>query len=87
MADAQKIMRQERERTLSEIDKLPLPPEAREDVLRVCAVIQQALNETLQELNRAIDPRVGPAAMHMMGDEIERLNKRFSEAGLTERLQ
>lgn len=87
MHDIQEIMREERERTLAEINKLPLSQQGRDDVLRVCAAIQSAVNETVVELDRAIDSRVGPAAMRLMAKEIERLNKRFIEAGLAQSQQ
>lgn len=83
---AEDIMREERDRTLAEIDKLPISASARADVLRACAVIQEALNAMLAGLGRPIDPRVGPAAMYLIADEIERLNKRFVAAGFTEQL-
>lgn len=87
MSDAQDIMREERGRTLAEIAKLPLPEQAREDVLRASAAIQQAVNDMIAGLDRTIDQRVGPTAMRLMADEIERCNKRFVEAGLAEPLQ
>ena len=84
---AEQIMREERERTLAELDKLPLSPEAMADVLRACAAIQEAVNRMVADLDRAVDQRVIPAAMYLMGDEHERLSKRFVEAGLAARLQ
>jgi len=85
--DAQTIMREERDRTLAEIEKLPLPPQTRTDVLRTGAAVQEAIHAVVHNLDRAIDPRVGPTALRLMADEIERLNKRFVEAGLAQRLQ
>lgn len=83
MSTAQDIMRAERDKTIAEIDNLPVSAQARADVLHLCGAIQTAVNDTLTALDRAIDPRVGPAALYLLGDEIQRLNKRFIEAGLT----
>ena len=87
MMTAEEIMREERERTLAEIDKLPLPEDIRADVMRLCGALQIALNEVVAALDRPIDQRVGPTAMRLLADEIDRLNKRFVEVGLASRLQ
>ena len=87
MMTAEEIMREERERTLAEIDKLPLPEDIRTDVMRLCGALQIALNEVVAALDRPIDQRVGPTAMRLLADEIDRLNKRFVEVGLASRLQ
>ncbi|WP_173931410.1 hypothetical protein [Chelativorans sp. Marseille-P2723] len=81
------IMREEREQTLSELDRLPLPEAAKADVLAFCASVQEAINQVVASLDRPIDQRVVPAALALMRDEMERLNRRFVEAALAAPLQ
>lgn len=87
MADTQTILREERERSLAALERLSLSGQARDDVIALAASIQIAVNHLTQRLGRAIDPRVGPAAMRLMADEIDRVNARLIEDGLAPRLQ
>jgi len=80
--DANTIMREERDITLSAINALPVPQHVKGDVLAVCAAAQEALNDSVASLGRPIDPRVGPTALRLIADELERVARRFREAGL-----
>jgi ACT domain-containing protein len=87
MTDARNIMQEERDKTLAEIERLPLSLQSREDVLLICGAIQIAINDTIERLDRAVDPRVAPHALRIMAAEIERTSERFIAAGLATRLQ
>jgi len=80
--EIREIQREERDRTLAEIQHLPLPEQARADVLAVCATTQEALDDLVQHMDHPIDQRVVPTAMRIAADEFERLHKRFQQTGL-----
>jgi hypothetical protein len=62
--EIREIQREERERTIAEINHLPLPEQARDDILAVCAVIQEAVNDLVQHT------RLGPADPKAKGGAI-----------------
>lgn len=79
---AEQIMREERERTLESIQRLPLTATARDDVLALCAAAQDAINTTVAALSRPIHEECAPAALRLIADEHERIMRRLREAGL-----
>ena len=80
-----KIMRQERERMMREIDELPMHEQARDDVIMLCFHIQNAINGYVSAEARTIDGRVFPTAVRLMTEEFERVRARLEASGLTPR--
>lgn len=72
------IMREERERSMESIYRLPFS----DDAVPLWQSIQTAINNCVGERDRVIDARAVPAVLDLMGDEMRRIAKRLIDAGL-----
>jgi hypothetical protein len=64
--EIREIQREERERTIAEINHLPLPEQARDDILAVCAIIQEAVNDLVQHTRLVpADPKAKGGAINL----------------------
>jgi hypothetical protein len=77
------IQSEERERTVDAIAALDADEQVREDIARVFAVVQQAVNAFVGAEDRILDARIVPTALGLTIDELERVYKRLSDEGLT----
>jgi hypothetical protein len=82
IADVKAIVREERERTVVEIDKLPLSSRDRDDVLSACLAVRRAINKVIARSNGPVHQDVGLIALRLMTDEIERTVVRSVAASL-----
>jgi hypothetical protein len=77
------IQSEEREATIDKIAGLPLSEPQREDVARIFAAVQQAVNQWLAAEDRTIDARIVPNALTLTVDELQRVYERLTAEGLT----
>lgn len=82
--DRLKIFEQARQETLDKIQGLPYAQGVRDDVLALCATVQEAINAAIAELDRPIHESAAPTALRLMADEIDRIAAAFRAAGLME---
>lgn len=79
----QQIMREEREASMTAMESIEFPNEAKWDLPEFWVAVQTAINEHVQKLGRTLDGRIVPTVLRMMADEHERVWKRLLDEGLT----
>ena len=82
MDERLEIFERVRQETLDKIQGLPHAHGVRDDIIVICATVQEAVNALVASLGRPIHESAAPTALRLMADEIDRIAAEFRAAGL-----
>ena len=82
MDERRAIFERARQETLDKIQGLPHALAVRDDIVVICAAVQEAINALIASLDRPIHEQAAPTALRLMADEIDRIAAEFRAAGI-----